>query len=87
MTPTENVIVFNLGDVRMFRLQCKKCGAVRSYLPTRWERIPATCGNCDETWNMGLGEQTLKNFSDAVEALLNASDRLKFKFQMELPKP
>lgn len=81
----ENRIVVKLSDIVLVRFECRKCHAVFSWPPSKWERLPYTCQNCQEPWLIhGCSDEAfIQNLKEAIQRLAKLGTGLPFDLAFE----
>ncbi len=82
---SENHLLFGPKDILAVRIICKKCKAVCSMRPGRWQRVLYACSNCGEQLMQGHSgeERAIEALRLALEKILEVeNDRFFVEFEL-----
>jgi hypothetical protein len=81
----EHVLVFGIGDIRGFRVECAKCRTSITYDREERFRIPPACPSCREPFETRERPRLLEQLEHVVQQLqaLEEDVPVRLRFQID----
>jgi hypothetical protein len=86
----EDRVVLDLADIRAIRLECSRCGTTVSFKAEGWDKIPAQCAGCGESWHNGESTpvfQAVNRLAVGLRGVIGSTPTMTFRVRLELDRP